>query len=133
MHWRILAVIAVLGIGSAFGQAPLRFEVPFDFTAGTEHLKAGTYEVTLANQSTPIIRSVEKKSAIFVMAPATASGKYTDTGKLVFNRYGDSYFLSQIWGAGRDRGHVLNKSGLEKEIASRMASQTVAMVTPVGR
>ncbi len=37
--------------------------------------------------------------------------------KLVFNCYGDRYFLSQIWFGSSDSGRILAKGRLEKEIA----------------
>ena len=39
------------------------------------------------------------------------------TGQLVFNRYGDNYFLSQIWSPYSKDGRSLMESSREKEVA----------------
>jgi hypothetical protein len=41
--------------------------------------------------------------------------------KLVFNRYGKQYFLSQIWVEGANCGRQLLKSNREKEVAKEIA------------
>ena len=47
------------------------------------------------------------------------AGKTSDVGKLVFNRYGDQYFLSKIWPPSSDTGRELTKSSLEREVAAQ--------------
>ena len=47
--------------------------------------------------------------------------KISDVGKLVFNRYGDQYFLSKIWAPSSDTGRELPKSRLEREVAQRLS------------
>jgi hypothetical protein len=58
---------------------------------------------------------------MMVGSNAAQTQKPTDKTKLVFNRYGDRYFLSQIWMNGATLGHQLPKSSREKEIAKDMA------------
>jgi hypothetical protein len=41
--------------------------------------------------------------------------------KLVFNRYGDHYFLSQIWEAGDNAGRELMKSREERQLERELA------------
>ena len=70
--------------------------VPFSFTVNGNTLPAGTYrigsDVTQANMLS--IRSRQNKVNIWAMGQ-TDSGN-PGAGKLVFHRYGDSYFLSEI-------------------------------------
>jgi hypothetical protein len=40
------------------------------------------------------------------------------TGKLVFHRYGNEYFLSEVWTPGDEWGHRLSKTRREREIAA---------------
>ena len=46
-----------------------------------------------------------------VLPNACESSKAQETTKLVFHRYGDQYFLAQVWTEGNDRGSELPKSG----------------------
>ena len=47
--------------------------------------------------------------------------KPADKTKLVFNRYGNRYFLSEIWVNGATRGHQLPKTCRERELAKDFA------------
>jgi len=40
-----------------------------------------------------------------------------DEGRLVFNKYGDTYYLSEVWKPGDSQGGALAKSKTEREIA----------------
>jgi hypothetical protein len=69
--------------------------VPFAFELGSKHLAPGTYTI-----STPINGVVEVRNssdAAIVMANHGESSRPTKTAKLVFDRYGDHYFLRQLW------------------------------------
>ena len=45
-----------------------------------------------------------------------------------FHRYGDQYFLAQIWTAGNDMGNELPKSGRETEVATDNPAHNVVVV-----
>ena len=47
--------------------------------------------------------------------------------KLIFNRYGNHYFLSQIWTQGDNSGRELFKSQRESELAGKQAKREVAV------
>jgi hypothetical protein len=50
-------------------------------------------------------------------------------GRLVFNKYGETYFLSQVWSPGYSQGRALNKSKTEDEIARvTMPTQTTRVI-----
>jgi len=46
----------------------------------------------------------------------------TDNGKLVFHRYGDQYFLYQVWPAGTSTGRQFLKSRSERDAQYNLAS-----------
>jgi hypothetical protein len=52
----------------------------------------------------------------------------SEKSKLVFHRYGNRYFLKQIWMAGDNAGQQLPKSRLETEIALNRTVQEVVLV-----
>jgi hypothetical protein len=47
---------------------------------------------------------------------------------MVFHRYGDRYFLSQIWAQGEERGSELPMTKVEKELASNARPSSVAIL-----
>jgi hypothetical protein len=91
--------------------------VPFEFMVGGQHMAAGTYGVT-TSQSTVLIRGEESGSATFALASWAYAAKTQERAKLVFKRYGDRYFLSQVWYPGTNQGRELGISKVERELAS---------------
>jgi len=102
----------------------VRADVPFNFAAGDKSLPAGTYDVgSIDNVNTKILRlqARDGNSSMMVGSNAAQSLKPADKTKLVFNRYGNRYFLSEIWVNGATRGHQLPKTSREKELARDVA------------
>ena len=101
--YRIIAIFGVflgLAVASVHAQAPSRAQVniPFEFSAGKTTLKPGVYTVMRMSGNLVTLRNVENKSSVILNAPVNLSS--TDAGsteRLVFNKYGDQYFLAQIW------------------------------------
>lgn len=99
-------VFAVLGIFVAFvvtsvqAQAPGRVEVniPFEFSAGKTTLQPGVYSIKRLSGNNVTLRSVDGKSSVILNAPVTHNSSDPEAvERLVFNRYGEQYVLSQIW------------------------------------
>jgi hypothetical protein len=68
----------------------------------------------------PVIAITSEQTRTARMSPVTIplhAAKPLEKGKLVFNRYEDRYFLSQVWAASRSNGYALRKSKAEREIA----------------
>jgi hypothetical protein len=112
-----LSLIALLVVAPAFAQRPLNADIPFDFTVGKTHMSAGKYSVNFDIPGTVRIVRDDRTAACVVHTMGVQATKTPEAGKLVFNRYGDSYFLSQIWSPGYDSGRALQKSKAEVEIA----------------
>jgi hypothetical protein len=101
-----------------FGQSTARVIVPFDFSVGNATLPAGEYTVgrIFAEDTTALaIRSIDGQRQIIVLDSVAESEKTPSENKLVFRRYGDQYFLSQI-GVGAARRN-LRVNDHEREIA----------------
>ena len=95
----VLSLFFVLAIAGIQAQRPTGVEVnlPFDFAAGNATLKAGHYNIRKLSGEVLSLRSEDGKQTI-VSAPLTVGSRDSKGGaRLVFNRYGDSYFLNQIW------------------------------------
>jgi len=89
-------VLAIAGI-QAQRSTGVEANLPFDFTAGKATLKAGRYSIRKRSGDVVSILS-EDGTSVIVNAPLTVGSRDAKGGtRLVFNRYGDQYFLSQIW------------------------------------
>ena len=122
-----IAVLAVAGLCAAstmFAQnGILKADIPFDFVVADRTLPAGTYEVQCNPNQSPLVKlqGVDVEAGLFAMTSPTQSTALNREGKLIFNRYGNSYFLSQVWRAGSNQGGALSASKAEREIAARVA------------
>jgi hypothetical protein len=115
----ILGLFFVLAIASGNAQTPSRAEVtiPFDFSAGKANLKAGSYRIYRLSGRAISIRSADGETAAIVSAPLAIGSRDFNAGeRLVFNKYGDRYFLSQVW-LSVDNGRQLFLSGAETKAA----------------
>jgi hypothetical protein len=125
MKKRILAVASLLAVCSfaatqvARAQEPMVVNIPFAFTAGDASLPAGEYRVQKmdGNGAVLLIRCTEPTTSAFVTTIGTQAKEQQGRSKLIFNRYNDHYFLSQVWNAGYSSGRELRKTQREKEIA----------------
>lgn len=96
-------------------------KVPFEFNVGDKALPAGKYIVRATMESAALLVAGEDASAVR-LTHTIISSKTPDRGKLVFHRYGDRYFLSEVWDAGEKTGRQLLKSKQERNIESQLAS-----------
>jgi hypothetical protein len=124
MRNRILVMASLLVLCSfaatqvVRAQEPLSVNIPFAFVAGETTLPAGEYRVQKMdrNNAVLLIRCTEPRMAIMVVTNSAGGGKLQEQSKLVFSRYGNQYFLSQVWNAGYSSGRALRISNREKEI-----------------
>ena len=96
----ILGIFLGLAVASVQAQTPSRVEVniPFEFSAGKKTLKPGVYTIRRMSGNLVTLRHVENKSSVTLNAPVNLSSTDVEsTERLVFNKYGDQYFLAQIW------------------------------------
>jgi len=126
----MVALIAASLVASGFGQTsyPLQAKIPFDFQVGNNMLPAGDYRIEPMN-SFLLVRNTENnahEAAILVRSCRTL--KEMENSKLIFHRYGSSYFLSKVWVAGESDGAEVPTSSREKEIANSGAATEVALL-----
>lgn len=100
-----LSLFGAMAVGSAYSQFAEKFvvNIPFSFTLGDKTFPADQYRVepisfsgTTLN-SRLLIRSMNGDNSAIVSTLPIQSGEIQDQSKLIFNRYGDQYFLSQVW------------------------------------
>jgi hypothetical protein len=134
-----LGLFVILAATSAYAQAggSQQANVPFDFNVGSQTLPAGRYLFERINrqtiQETILLRTAEGRAIMMVrMMPADARSKQ-EHARLIFHRYGERYFLSQLVTPGDDFGLELPKSRferrLERELVGSNRTKVMASVT----
>jgi hypothetical protein len=118
-----LTLVAWLMVPATQAQSiMLKANIPFDFVVGEKRLPSGQYHVKSLNPVLTQIESKDARSTAIVLTTGMQAAKISDVGKLVFNRYGDQYFLSKIWVPSSNSGRELPKSHLEREVAQRFSN-----------
>jgi hypothetical protein len=96
----IFAIFLGLAVTGVQAQAPSKVEVniPFEFSAGKTTLQPGVYSIKRMSGNNMTLRSAVGKSAVILNAPLNLTSTDPESvERLVFNKYGDQYYLSQIW------------------------------------
>ena len=115
-----LAFLALAGAALLFAQANPRLtaNIPFDFEMANQKFAAGEYEVIDNSlHRYLLVRNNEDHKAAMALSNTIKIGDVEpkDT-RLVFNRYGDRYFLSEVWHP--IMSHQLLKSRNEKALVT---------------
>lgn len=124
-------LLSLLLVGSAYAQLPgttIRASIPFDFTVRGKTLPAGEYEVSRIGDEPVglLLRNVhDKKDQIMFETEPVDVHRIPRKNILVFNRYGDSYFLEEVVTAGEETGRELSPSRAERSLRREMAKNQV--------
>jgi hypothetical protein len=89
--------------------------VPFDFRSGSELMPAGRYDIQKLSNNVVIVRGTNQSRSQMLVVYSAETFKPSDHSKLLFHRYGNQYFLYQIWSSGNTTGIELPKGHAEKE------------------
>ncbi len=116
----LLAVVPALGQGRSSHK--IRADIPFDFMVSDTSFPAGSYSVSTLAPGVLLIRSRDGHESVVVMTrDVQESLTPQDETNLVFNRYGDQYFLAQMWTVGDVYGREFLKSSTESEVAKNFS------------
>jgi hypothetical protein len=103
----------------------LEADIPFQFHAGNAKLPPGKYVIRVLDDSNLTIMEISKSdgslSALFEVHSAEANSTPRKT-ELIFNRYGNKYFLHELFDEGESSGSQVVKSHYE-ERASQAAAE----------
>lgn len=113
-----LALMTVAGVASGYAQDKVQAHIPFAFAVSNSVLPAGDYTLGQLRQSEWVIRNDSGSPAIMTLARPDGTNNETDA-KLVFERCGDRYFLSEVRAAGESAAIPESKAerALEREMA----------------
>ena len=113
----VCGAFAVSGKAQSSGSQTMRARIPFTFTVGERTLPAGVYRISVLNPSSDRkalqIRSETGRVSAIIQTTGV-KGAPVDQAKLVFHRYGDSYFFAQAQMAGEVTSLAATKTRAER-------------------
>ncbi len=108
-----LAVAALSLPLAAQAPAVYRADVPFEFTVGNSTMPAGHYDIRTWSGGALVLIESEAGKCYFNSIPKSGYLWTAQQPALVFNHYGDRYFLSAIKTDGFTRGTPASKEESE--------------------
>jgi hypothetical protein len=110
-------VIGIATVSSAFAGPTLNVTIPFDFQIGNKTLKAGDYQIRKVDNNKLVLQHIASNKTRFVYTDVSVGvGRLVNVEKIVFNRYGDTYFLKEIYTHRGTAGRRLLESKAERKI-----------------
>src|SRR5215510_11153528 len=110
---------------------PIKVNIPFALTVGNTTLPAGACRVRNLTSEALQIQSADSKQAQTIQTYHMQAELTPGQAKLSFRRYGDRYFLAQVWTPWE--GYELSRSRAERELiknqANRLAQNAAAPET----
>jgi hypothetical protein len=127
-----LGLLLIVAVVPAHAQSTIiegRANIPFTFAVNDQAFPAGTYTVErICQSSSNCLRlrgAANSASVIFFTLPAKPiSG--SEQPRLVFNRYGDEYFLTQVWSGIDGASYRLHKCRRERVLVRELTSRAPA-------
>jgi hypothetical protein len=133
---RIAAALVLAGLlfsvsvapASAQGMSRVKMSIPFAFVAGKKALPAGEYTIERSQLNLLTVRRSDgSATAILATTPADATSPISRT-ELIFNRYGDQYFLSQVRPSANTLIYRVPRSPVEERLAKSSSGPEVVAV-----
>lgn len=130
----LVALIVALTALTAQAQSAnqMKANIPFSFTIGSQTLPAGEYTIRYVNQDSGktalLFKSADGRTSRIVNMMMSQKEEALTKASLVFNRYGESYFLSEVWTGADQYGLSLPKSRAERNL-SEIAKADAKRVT----
>lgn len=119
----IVAIAFATAVVSAHAQSSRTVvsNIPFEFIVADQTLPAGEYQVNRALGNALTIRTSDPNAAVSRLTNEIQPKK-DRRARLVFHRYGERYFLAEVWTGAGDVGRQLLKSRQERAIEREMSS-----------
>jgi hypothetical protein len=126
--WILAATLLVLGLGIARAQTPVRANIPFDFSAGDKTLPAGTYVFWNALPHNDAQYAIGDGRGHSALAMANSVDWRSSGSKVVFRKYGESYFLSDVFTPSGQTHFAISRA--EKKFVQTAGAETITV--PIG-
>ena len=102
----------------------LEVNIPFQFHVGNTKLRAGQYVIHMLDDSNLRVMEISSAdgstSALFEVRTSQASSTPAKS-ELIFNKYGNRYFLSKVFEEGSSSGSEVFESRYEKRVGQAAA------------
>jgi hypothetical protein len=119
--WAVSLVAVIAALSVPVEAAEVACKIPFSFTVNGKTLPEGSYHLS-TSQGTLIVRGFST-GAIALTNRVEASN--AGAPRLVFHKYGDQYFLRQVW-TGEGSGRELPQPRLQRSAAKGAQDGKVA-------
>ncbi len=128
-----LIAAAALSTSAVHAQVPTSrlavVTVPFAFESGSAHLPAGTYTISLSGAQLMSVSSAGKDGSMSLVRHAADTQNSANT-RVVFHRYGNQYFLREVWDEGATNHVVTVETRAEAKVRKASTTITVAGIAP---
>jgi hypothetical protein len=120
-----LTFVLIAGSSLAYAQNATTVDFPFQFVAGGQTHVAGKYEVRL-NEDRMGVTLVPAKGTPNVLLSITRlapSEKASPEGRVVFDKVGNTYYLSEVWLPGEDGFLLYAEKGVHQHHSIKLPSR----------
>lgn len=137
-----LSLCLLVGLGATLtsnaqikSDITIKANVPYAFVVGDTTLPAGAYTIRVADgfQNVLVITSATGKTAVLFQTEPVTARSAMDKNELVFDKIGDTYFLSQVFLRGDVSGSQLLKSKMQLRLEEGGSTATAHQPNPVIR
>lgn len=125
LTWACLFTLLLSAAAHAQTRNAIRLNIPFAFVLDGEAFEPGEYTISRASQANPRIYVIKNGESGAVHRFRTHRVEGEPPGKLmiVFNQYGDHYFLSELWWKGNENGRQVFPCAAEMEARERASNE----------
>jgi hypothetical protein len=115
----VAAVLALASLAPALRAQDSGFivkvNVPFAFESATgQYFTPGVYTIRMNRTQSMLIQGTSKSG--LATTQLANDGKPAEKGKAVFTKYGDKYFLREVWATGNSSHLLCNESKAERRL-----------------
>jgi hypothetical protein len=99
-------------------------QIPFDFVVGDKTMSAGKYLVSsqMQDRTALLVQNIKAKDHAIRLTNPVENRRNNSNTRLVFHRYGQTYFLAEVWQGGDSTGWSLHASKAERALQRQQAS-----------
>ena len=119
----LFAILAAAAPARAQSVHEQTASIPFSFNVGDKSFPAGVYRVRQLNPASDRvaleIKSADGRRGKITLTSFVRNARAAERARLVFTRYGEQYFLTEVWTPARDAGLALPTSRSERLLARK--------------
>lgn len=126
----VMALSLLMTAAASSQTVHVRAKIPFNFITAGATLPAGEYDIQSFGASQNLLSIYNRNSSVgklFRSNPCD-SLRASSISKLVFHRYGDRYFLAELWMQGQSSGYQVPEPVREKETAMDFPKSDVVLL-----